>query len=186
MLRNSTLSVATKKKRGLSHPIFILFLSLGPCLMLICFGSPLTVQQERNFQRRLWLISVQCLQYNTIQLYCLYVEKFAFWLVIYIKKTFNTANNKTSTTQENTELKTAQIQGILNNNNVHTRTHARTPTRTHPHIHTHTHTHTLTLLDFLSLRSFQRAGETPELLPPRLPLDRRCLCLRPTVTFPTP
>ena len=37
-------------------------------------------------------------QYNTIQLYCLYVEKFAFWLVIYIK-TFNTINNKTSTTQ---------------------------------------------------------------------------------------
>ena len=45
---------------------------------------------------------------------------------------------------------------------------------------------TLTLLDFLSLRSFQRAGETPELLPPHLPLDRRCLCLRLTVTFPTP
>ena len=36
--------------------------------------------------------------YNTIQLYCLYVEKFAFWLVIYIK-TFNTVNNRTSTTQ---------------------------------------------------------------------------------------
>ena len=34
---------------------------------------------------------IQC---NTIQLYCLYVEKFAFWLVIYIK-TFNTVNNKT-------------------------------------------------------------------------------------------
>ena len=39
-----------------------------------------------------------CIQYNTIQLYCLYVEKFAFWLVIYIK-TFNAVNNKTSTTQ---------------------------------------------------------------------------------------
>ena len=38
------------------------------------------------------------IQYNTVQLYCLYVEKFAFWLVIYIK-TFNTVNNKTSTTQ---------------------------------------------------------------------------------------
>ena len=38
------------------------------------------------------------IQYNTIQLYCLCVEKFAFWLVIYIK-TFNTVNNKTSTTQ---------------------------------------------------------------------------------------
>ena len=38
------------------------------------------------------------LQYNTIRLYCLCVEKFAFWLVIYIK-TFNKINNKTSTTQ---------------------------------------------------------------------------------------
>ena len=41
---------------------------------------------------------VTLIQYNTIELYCLYVEKFAFWLVIYIK-TFNTVNNKTSTTQ---------------------------------------------------------------------------------------
>ena len=31
-----------------------------------------------------------------IQLYCLCVEKFAFWLIIYIK-TFNKINNKTST-----------------------------------------------------------------------------------------
>ena len=68
--------------------------------------------------------------FNTIQLYCLCVEKFAFWLVIYIK-IFNKINNKTSTTQWNTELKTAQIQRkILNNNNVHT--HARTHARTHP------------------------------------------------------
>ena len=51
--------------------------------------------------------------YNTIQLYCLCVQKFAFWLVIYIKafnkvnnktstiyiKTFNKINNKTSTTR---------------------------------------------------------------------------------------
>ena len=44
------------------------------------------------------------------------------------------------------ELKTAQIQGILNNNNVHTHTHTHTRThaRTHAptHLHTHTHTHT--------------------------------------------
>ena len=39
------------------------------------------------------------IQYNTIQLYCLCVETFAFWLVIYIK-TFNKINNKTSTTQQ--------------------------------------------------------------------------------------
>ena len=38
------------------------------------------------------------IQYSTVQLYCLCVEKFAFLLIIYIK-TFNTVNNKTSTTQ---------------------------------------------------------------------------------------
>ena len=37
-------------------------------------------------------------EYNTIQLDCLCVEKFAFWLIIYMK-TLNTVNNKTSTTQ---------------------------------------------------------------------------------------
>ena len=41
-----------------------------------------------------WIKVVVTIQYNTIQLYCLYVEKFAFWLVIYIK-TFNTVNNIT-------------------------------------------------------------------------------------------
>ena len=56
------------------------------------------------------IVSVCYTTYNTIQLYCLCVEKFSFWLVIYIK-TFNKINNKTSTTQRNTELKTAQIQG---------------------------------------------------------------------------
>ena len=35
---------------------------------------------------------------NTIQLYCLCVEKFAFWLIIYIN-TFNKINNKISTIQ---------------------------------------------------------------------------------------
>lgn len=54
------LSVVTKP--GISHLIFILFLSLGPSHMLICFGSPLTVQQERNFQHRLSLMSVQGLR----------------------------------------------------------------------------------------------------------------------------
>ena len=87
-----------------------------------------------------WSLSVLCgyfIGYNTIQLYCLCVEKFAFWLVIYIR-TFNTINNRTSATQY-TELKTAQIQGILNNNSVHT--HARMHAPTHPPTHTHTHTH---------------------------------------------
>ena len=51
-----------------------------------------------NFDFSSWIQFPFPLQYTTIQLYCLYVEKFAFWLVIYIK-TFNTFDNKTSTTQ---------------------------------------------------------------------------------------
>ena len=55
----------------------------------------------RRISSKRHYVSVQdtktpCLQYN--KLYCLCVEKYAFWLVIYIK-TFNTVNDKTSTTQ---------------------------------------------------------------------------------------
>ena len=76
-----------------------------------------------------------------IQLYWLCVEKFAFWLIIYIK-TFNKINNKTSTTRWNTELKTTQIQGKYLT--MYTCTHARTLPPTHQLTHTpkHTHTHT--------------------------------------------
>ena len=81
------------------------------------------------------------LQYNTIQLYCLCVEKFAFWFVIYIK-TFKKINNKTSTTQWNTELKTAQIQGKYLTITMYTHAHARTYARTLP---PPTHTHTILL-----------------------------------------
>ena len=87
------------------------------------------------FRATLWFT----IQYNTIQLYCLSAEKFAFWLVIYIK-TFNTINNKTSTTQWNTELKTAQIQGKYLTITMYTHTHARTHAAPTP-----THTHTLFL-----------------------------------------
>ena len=74
------------------------------------------------------------IQYNTIQLYCLCVEKFAFWLIIYIK-TFNTVNNKTSTTQWNTELKTAQIQGKYLTITMYTHTHTRMHAPAHPPTH---------------------------------------------------
>ena len=76
-------------------------------------------------------------QYNTIQLYCLCIEKFAFWHVIYIK-TFSKINNKTPTTQWNTELKNAQIQGkyLTITMYIYARTHA-------PPTHTHTHTRAL-------------------------------------------
>ena len=98
--------------------------------------------------RSLWKISFSIhIQYNTIQLYCLCVEKFAFWLIIYIK-TFNTVNNKTSTTQWNTELKTAQIQGKYLTVTMYT--HACTHTHTHAHMHAHMHTHTHTYTHYSS------------------------------------
>ena len=46
----------------------------------------------------------------TIQLYCLCIEKFAFWRVIYIK-IIQQLTIKRQQLGENTELKTAQIQG---------------------------------------------------------------------------
>ena len=49
----------------------------------------LTVKSEAAALRTTWLaVAVNKLQpsvYITVQLYCLCVEKFAFWLVIYIK-----------------------------------------------------------------------------------------------------
>ena len=52
-----------------------------------------------HFGKEKFLINHTCKNStDTIQLYCLCVEKFAFWLVIYIK-TFNKINNKTSTAQ---------------------------------------------------------------------------------------
>ena len=108
---------------------------------------PVTTTQNLSWKKLHWLPISECVQYDKIQLYCLCVETFAFWLVIYIKtfnkinnktptiyiktfnkinnktstiyiKTFNKINNKTSTiciktstTQWNTELETAQIQG---------------------------------------------------------------------------
>ena len=91
-----------------------------------------------------WVIFGVSIMYNTLQLYCLCVEKFAFWLVIYIKA-FNTVNNKTSTAQWNTELKTAQIRGkyltmtMYTHTHTHTRTLARTQERTHARTHAHIH-----------------------------------------------
>ena len=112
-------------------------------LVINCLHSP--VDGNKNITKLIFSVnclvsiinSIIVLDPNTIvfkkmfnlsrQLYCLCVEKFAFCLIIYIK-TFNTINNKTSTTQWNTELKTTQIQGkyltITLYNNVHTHTHA--------------------------------------------------------------
>ena len=46
-------------------------------------------EPNRKRKNRLRVSNVALLQYNAIQLYCLYVEKFAFWLVIYINKIKN-------------------------------------------------------------------------------------------------
>ena len=66
------------------------------------------------------------IQYNTIQLYCLCVEKFAFWLVIYTKH----STHLTIKHQQLNETRSSNTKKILNNNNVHTHTHARTHTHT--------------------------------------------------------
>ena len=103
---------------------------------------------NRSCERRLRSLTWTDTQFYTIQL-C--VEKFAFWRVIYIK-TFNKINTKTSTTQWNTELKTAQIQGKYFNN-VHTHTHARTHARTLPP------THQLTANSQFLARKIYRLGQ---------------------------
>ena len=56
---------------------------------------PVTTTQHLSWKKLHWLPISECVQYDIIQLYCLCVETFAFWLVIYIK-TFNKINNKTS------------------------------------------------------------------------------------------
>ena len=83
----------------------------------------------------------------TIQLYCFCVEKFAFWLNIYINHSIHFTIKQQQFNK--TELKTTQYKSkILNNNNVCTHTciqactHTHTCTYTCMNTHTHTHTHT--------------------------------------------
>ena len=70
-------------------------------------------------------------------------------LARHLHKTVNIFNNKTSTTQWNTEIKTAQIQGKFLTIAMYTRTHggmhAPTPPPPPPPPHIHTHTHTVSL-----------------------------------------
>ena len=56
-------------------------------------------------------------------------------LARHLHKTFNTFNNKTSTTQWNTELKNAQIQGKYLTITMYTHTHRCTHKCTHPPTH---------------------------------------------------
>ena len=84
--------------------------------------------------------------YNTIQLYCLCVEKFAFWLVIYIKHSIH-LTIKHSDSMKHGNKNGSDTRKMLNNNNVHTyaRRHARAyppPPHTHTVSLSHTHTHT--------------------------------------------
>ena len=69
-------------------------------------------------------------------------------LARHLHKTVNTFNNKTSTTQWNTEIKTAQIQGKFLTIAMYTRTHGGMHAPTPP---PHTHTHTVSLSLSLSL-----------------------------------
>ena len=86
------------------------------------FGPQGTSQRRFNSLRRLY-------EYNT-NLLSLCRE--ICFLARPLHKTFNTINNKTSTPQCNTELKTAQIQEkyLTITMYTHSRTHARTHART--------------------------------------------------------
>ena len=121
------------------------YVYIGPCLFLWAaihyqYGA---VQQSTTQMK---------VKYNTIQLYCLCIEKFAFWLVIYIKHSIH-LTIKHSDSMKHGNKNGSDTRKMLNNNNVHTyaRRHARAyppppPPHTHTHTvslsHTHTHTHT--------------------------------------------
>ena len=116
------------------------YVYIGPCLFLWAaihyqYGA---VQQSTTQMK---------VKYNTIQLYCLCVEKFAFWLVIYIKHSIHlTIKHSDSMKHGN---KTAQIQGkCFNNVHTYARRHARAyPPPPPPTVSlrlTHTHTNKTT------------------------------------------
>ena len=54
------------------------YVYIGPCLFLWAAIDYQYSAVQQSTQMKV--------KYNTIQLYCLCVEKFAFWLVIYIKQ----------------------------------------------------------------------------------------------------
>ena len=116
------------------------YVYIGPCLFLWAaihyqYGA---VQQSTTQMK---------VKYNTIQLYCLCVEKFAFWLVIYIKHSIH-LTIKHSDSMKHGNKNRSDTRKMLNNNNVHTyaRRHARAyPPPPPPHTHvslSHTHTQT--------------------------------------------
>ena len=70
------------------------------------------------------------IQYNTT---LLSLCREICFLARHLHETFNTINNKTSTTQWNTELKTSQIQEKYLTITVYTHTHARTHAPRSPH-----------------------------------------------------
>ena len=109
------------------------YVYIGPCLFLWAaihyqYGA---VQQSTTQMK---------VKYNTIQL-CLCVEKFAFWLVIYIKHSVH-LTIKHSDSMKHGNKNHSNTRKMLNNNNVHT--HARRHARAYPPP-THTHTHTVSL-----------------------------------------
>ena len=120
------------------------YVYIGPCLFLWAaihyqYGA---VQQSTTQMK---------VKYNTIQLYCLCVEKFAFWLVIYIKHSIH-LTIKHSDSMKHGNKNRSDTRKMLNNNNVHTyaRRHARAyppPPPPPPTVSlrlTHTHTNKTT------------------------------------------
>ena len=107
------------------------YVYIGPCLFLWAaihyqYGA---VQQSTTQMK---------VKYNTIQLYCLCVEKFAFWLVIYIKHSIH-LTIKHSDSMKHGNKNRSNTRKMLNNNNVHrhARRHARAYLPPPPPTHTH-------------------------------------------------
>ncbi len=108
------------------------YVYIGPCLFLWAaihyqYGA---VQQSTTQMK---------VKYNTIQLYCLCVEKFAFWLVIYIKHSIH-LTIKHSDSMKHGNKNRSDTRKMLNNNNVHT--YARRHARAYPYTVSLSHTHT--------------------------------------------
>ena len=131
------------------------YVYIGPCLFLWAaihyqYGA---VQQSTTQMK---------VKYNTIQLYCLCVEKFAFWLVIYIKHSIH-LTIKHSDSMKHGNKNRSDTRKMLNNNNVHTyaRRHARAcppPPPPPPTVSLRlTHTHTNKTTDRFTSQSPQKS-----------------------------
>ena len=79
---------------------------------------------------------------NRIQLYCLCVEQFAFWLFIYIKHLITRHQQFSKIWNWKPLQYKKQCIAMCMHTHAHTRTHTYTHTRTHTRARAHTHRHT--------------------------------------------